>query len=466
MKNIVVIGAGYVGLVTGACFAQKNNRIIIVEHNKDKIASLLAGKVPFYEPGLDDYVTQGIQEEKLIFVNELEQALAYNPELIFSCVGTPSSDDGSADLSQVWNVAHQIGKHLNQYCVIVNKSTVPVGTAQKVESIIQQELALRNLSIPFDVASNPEFLKEGDALNDFLYPDRVVIGVTSEKAQAILSELYAPFINVQEQLLVMNPASAELTKYAANAMLATRISFMNQIALLADKVGANIDDIKQGIAKDRRIGSAFLNAGIGYGGSCFPKDVKALVFMGNLYQQPMTLVQEVDEINTLQRKIFIDHIIAHYGPNIAHKKIGIWGLSFKPETDDIRYSPALDVIPALLQKGAHIIAHDPIATENIKQVFGKTITYAQTPEKVLEDAHCLLILTDWKQYTSCAIQKFNLLQDHLVFDGRNCFDPKIMHTAGITYHCIGRNKNISYDEKQETTIIPSRRDTMHEHINS
>ncbi len=439
MKKIVVIGAGYVGLVTGACFARKENNIIIVEQNKEKIQALLNGQVPFYEPGLDEFVTQGIATNKLVFVNSVSQALEQNPEIIFSCVGTPSSADGSADLSQVWTVAREIGKHLNNYCVIVNKSTVPVGTAKKVEALINEELAQRSLSVPFDVVSNPEFLKEGDALNDFIYPDRVVVGVTSSLAEHILYQLYKPFITDEQQFVVMNRESAELTKYAANAMLATRISFINQIALLADKVGANIDHIKQGISKDKRIGSAFLNAGIGYGGSCFPKDVKALVHMGIEYQQPMTLVQEVDRVNSAQRIHFIKTILKHYGTSIAHKHVGIWGLSFKPETDDIRYAPALEVIQKLRENGAKITAYDPIATNNIKAFIGDDITYAKTPDEIIHACDFLVILTEWKTFLRFQPTSFLALKDKTIFDGRNCFDPALMSMAGITYICIGKN---------------------------
>ncbi len=439
MKKIAVIGAGYVGLVTGACFAQKDNTVTIVEHNKEKIQALLNGQVPFYEPGLDEFVANGIATKKLMFVNSVSQALAQNPEIIFSCVGTPSSEDGSADLSQVWAVAREIGKHLDNYCVIVNKSTVPVGTAQRVEALINEELAQRNMSVPFDVVSNPEFLKEGDALNDFVSPDRVVVGVSSSLAEHILLQLYKPFIIDEKQFIVMNRESAELTKYAANAMLATRISFINQIALLADKVGANIDHIKQGIAKDKRIGSAFLNAGIGYGGSCFPKDVKALVHMGIEHQQPMTLVQEVDQVNSVQRIHFIQTILNHYGTNIANKHAGIWGLSFKPETDDIRYAPALDVIQKLREMGTRITAYDPIATNNIKAVVGNSISYATTPDQILHACDFLIILTEWKEFSHFQPISFLPLKDKTIFDGRNCFDPALMSMAGITYVCIGKN---------------------------
>lgn len=439
MKTIAVIGAGYVGLVTGACFAQKDNTVIIVENNNDKIKSLLNGIVPFYEPGLPELVSNAIANKKIIFVNNVKQAIEYNPEIIFSCVGTPSSSDGSADLSQVWAVAREIGRTLAGYAVIVNKSTVPVGTAQKVEALIHEELQKRHTAIPFDVASNPEFLKEGDALHDFLSPDRVVIGTISPLAENILYQLYKPFITDDAQIIIMNRESAELTKYAANAMLATRISFMNQIALLADKVGANIDHIKNGISKDKRIGGAFLNAGVGYGGSCFPKDVKALVHMGIEHQQPMTLVQEVDRVNSAQRIHFAKTIVDHYGADIAHKHAGIWGLAFKPETDDIRYAPALDIIYKLLGKGAKVTAYDPIAMPNVQAVLGDNIMYAPTPEHVLHNCDFLIVLTEWKTFLHFQPTSFLALNDKTVFDGRNCFDPTTMAMTGITYKCIGKN---------------------------
>ncbi len=462
MKKIAVIGAGYVGLVTGACFAQKNHTVIIVERDNDKIISLLNGIVPFYEPGLSDYVTQGIANQQLIFVNTIAQALEYGPEIIFSCVGTPSNANGSADLSQVWAVAHEIGKKIKSYCLIVNKSTVPVGTAQKVEAIIHEECTKRNVAIPFDVASNPEFLKEGDALNDFLLPDRIVVGISSPLAQNILYQLYKPFIKHDEQFICMNRESAELTKYAANAMLATRISFINQIALLADKVGANIDDIKQGISKDKRIGAAFLNAGIGYGGSCFPKDVKALVHMGIEHQQPMTLVQEVDHVNSVQRSHFIKTIVDHYGNNLADKHAGIWGLSFKPETDDIRYAPALDVIYKLLGKGTKITAYDPIASNNVKAIINDSINYATTPEQILNSCDFLIILTEWKTFMKFLPTDFLTLKDKTIFDGRNCFNPTLMTMAGLNYFCIGKNSTRNETPKTENHSLKKQYHEQHQ----
>ncbi|MFA5075143.1 MAG: UDP-glucose/GDP-mannose dehydrogenase family protein, partial [Candidatus Babeliales bacterium] len=370
MRKIAVVGAGYVGLVTGACFAQKDNFVIIIERDQNKIENLLQGKIPFYEPGLDLLVSRAIDHKKIIFVDNLKQALNQKPEIIFSCVGTPSLPNGAADLSAVWGVVKEIGQNLSDYCLIVNKSTVPVGTAAKVKEIIKQEILKRNLDIEFDVASNPEFLKEGDALDDFLNPDRVVVGVENEKAEKILFDLYKPFLKSEEQFLSMNWSSAELTKYASNSMLATRISFMNQLALLADKIGADINQVKLGMSKDRRIGSCFLNAGIGYGGSCFPKDVQALIYSGQEYNQEMSLIKEVENINNKQRLLFVDQILNYYGNNILNKNIGIWGLAFKPETDDIRCAPSIDIINKLLEKKVKITAYDPVAWQNIKNIFG------------------------------------------------------------------------------------------------
>ncbi len=439
MKKIMVVGAGYVGLVTGACFAQqRDNTVIIVENNQRKIDTLLAGKVPFYEPGLDALVQQGIMYKKLIFVNTIEQALAYKPELVFSCVGTPSLPDGSADLSSVWAVAKEIGQHINNYCVVINKSTVPVGTAQKVRSIIEQQLATRQVSCNFDVVSNPEFLKEGDALNDFIKPDRVVIGTQSPQAIKLLRDLYSPFLASPEQLVVMNEPSAELTKYAANAMLATRISFINQIAQLADKVGANIDDIKIGISKDKRIGGNFLNAGIGYGGSCFPKDVKALVAIGLDHNQPMTLIHEVEQVNNNQRNWFVKKILKHYGPDITQKRAGILGLAFKPETDDIRCAPSIDIITMLLDKNVNISVYDPVATENVRALFKHTISYAQSALELLTTCDFVIILTEWKEFLQLQPEQFLTLTDKTIFDGRNCFNPHDMRRIGIKYLSIGR----------------------------
>jgi len=448
VKKIAVIGAGYVGLVTGVCFAQKeDNFVTVIERDSNKINELLAGRVPFYEPGLSQLLQQAIENNKIVFVNSIKDIFKNNnPEIIFSCVGTPSLPDGDADLSFVMDVAHEIGTNLNKYCLFINKSTVPVGTAKEVENIIVQELKSRDLDIEFDVASNPEFLKEGDALNDFLNPDRVVAGVKSQRALSILLNLYKPFLKDLEQFVVMNVESAELTKYASNAMLATRISFVNELALFADKVGADIFDVKIGMSKDKRIGAAFLNAGIGYGGSCFPKDVKALIQMGKKLKQPMNLVTAVDDVNEKQRNIFIDKILDFYKDEIENKIVGIWGLAFKPETDDIRSAPSIDVIKKLLEKKCKILAYDPQAENNIKSIFGENVFFASSASQVVNSSDFLIILTEWKDFLKFNAHDFKRLNDAVVFDGRNMFDPEIMKKEGIKYFCIGRN-SVNYSDE-------------------
>lgn len=439
MKKIAVIGAGYVGLVTAACLAQKNNIVTVVERDLQKITSLLNGKMPFYEPGLDHLIMSALHTKHLIFVNNIAQALEDDPEIIFSCVGTPSQEDGSADLSYVWHAASEIGKSLKSTALIVNKSTVPVGTAQRVKQIIETELTRRSTTLEFHVASNPEFLKEGDAINDFLMPDRIIVGVETDKAERLLTDLYYPFLSHGAQLVRMSIASAELTKYASNAMLATRISFMNQMALLADKLDADITDIKKGMALDKRIGGAFLNAGLGYGGSCFPKDIKALVHMGKMHDQPMSLVEEVERVNEQQKQLFTEQILQHYNNTVTGKKIGIWGLAFKPETDDIRCAPAIDVIATLLKKGASVIAYDPAAVHNMQAVFKEGVSFVKTADDVLKNADCLVILTEWQEFLHTDFEKFTVLKDNVVFDGRNCYTPDQLHHYGIKYVTIGRN---------------------------
>lgn len=448
MVKIAVVGAGYVGLVTGACLAQKGYFVTLVENNQNKINSLLNGQVPFYEPGLDELVKENINSKRMSFVSTIKEVLEQKPEVIFSCVGTPPHEDGSADLSYVLQVALEVGKSITQYCLIVNKSTVPVGSAQKVKQVINTQLADRGVSVEFDVASNPEFLKEGDALNDFLNPDRIVIGVQSKRAQEILSRIYSPFITNQDQLLVMNIESSELTKYASNAMLATRISFMNELSNLAEKVGADINQVKIGMAKDRRIGQFFLNAGIGYGGSCFPKDVKALVATGSEYDCPMTVIQAVEDVNDKQRILFAEQILKYFGNSISKKHLGIWGLAFKPETDDLRCAPSLDIVKILLENGAKVTVYDPVATENFRAIFGNQINYADRSEEILNQCDSLVILTEWKEFLKYKPTDFSTLKEKVIFDGRNCFDPIDMYYSGIKYFCIGRNsltKNIQKD---------------------
>ncbi|MFH1254741.1 MAG: UDP-glucose/GDP-mannose dehydrogenase family protein [bacterium] len=439
MVKIAVVGAGYVGLVTGTCLAQKGYFVTIVENNQNKINALLNGQVPFYEPGLDELVKENINSKRILFVSTIKEALEQKPEVIFSCVGTPPNEDGSADLSYVLQVAVEVGKSITQYCLVVNKSTVSVGSAEKVKQVINTQLADRGVSVEFDVASNPEFLKEGDALSDFLNPDRIVIGVESKRAQDILTRIYSPFITNEDQLLVMNIESSELTKYASNAMLATRISFMNELSNLAEKVGADINQVKIGMAKDRRIGPFFLNAGIGYGGSCFPKDVRALVATGLEYDCPMSIVQAVEDVNDKQRLLFTQQILKYFGDTISTKHLGIWGLAFKPETDDLRCAPSLDVVKILLENGAKITVYDPVAAEPFRALFANQVNYAKTSKEILEQCDGLIILTEWKEFLKYKPTDFNTLKEKVVFDGRNCFDPIEMHYSGIKYFCIGRN---------------------------
>ena len=442
MKKIAVIGAGYVGLVTGACLAQKGNTVTIIENNKQRVEQLLKGKIPFYEPYLATVVTDALDKKNLTFASTIKEGLATSHDIVFLCVGTPSLAGGGADLSAVYQAAKEVGECINEYTLVVNKSTVPVGTTLKVKAIIQQELAARNALVPFDVASNPEFLKEGDAINDFLMPDRIVVGVETEQASEILYELYKPLISSDHQFLDMSIPSAELTKYAANAMLASRISFMNQLAQLADKMGADIEQIKMGMAKDKRIGSHFLNAGVGYGGSCFPKDVAALIQMGAEHHYPMTLAKEIENINHVQRIWFASQITNHYGPTLATKTVGIWGLSFKPETDDVRSAPSIDIIATMLEQGATVIAYDPVAESNIAKIYGDAVTFMPSHKAVLEQADFLIIMTEWKEFLTTPATALLKLKDKTVFDGRNCFSPYDMHALGIQYFCVGRNSTI------------------------
>ncbi len=460
MKQIGIVGAGYVGLVTGACFAEKGHSVVIIERNPDRINMLNQSKVPFYEPGLEAVVQNCVKKGTLSFVSSVSQAFEKSqPTLIFSCVGTPSLDNGAADLSQVWDMAAEIGEHLSSYAVIINKSTVPVGTAHQVKMIIQEKLNERGVSLSFDVASNPEFLKEGDALSDSRIPDRIVIGVDSSCAEKELRELYEPLVEQKERLVVMRIASSELTKYASNAMLATRISFMNQVALLAEKVGADIDEIKNGMSYDKRIGGLFLNAGIGYGGSCFPKDVRALIQTGKEFNQEMSLVSAVDVINVVQRSWFMNKIIAYYHNNPSGKIIGLWGLSFKPETDDIRDAPSLDIIKRLLEYNCKLVVYDPVAMDHVKDLFGDKIAYAKNSKEVLELSDALVIATEWKEFLAYEPIDFRVLTDTVIFDARNCFCPLAMEDAGVAYFSVGRQGSERSNIDQEVkaaTINPAK----------
>jgi len=451
MSKITVIGAGYVGLTTAACLASKKNSVTVVEKNKNKIDLINQGKIPFYEPELAEIVLQGIKEKNLTFTTDIEKTLTEKPEFIFSCVNTPPQPDGSADLSAVYAVATEVGKNLLDETIFLNKSTVPVGTTKKTELIIKRELRKRNAQITFDVASNPEFLQEGSAVRNCLHPERIIVGAKSKETLNKIFDLFKPFIQKKEQFISMNVESAELTKYAANSMLAMRISFMNQLALLADKVGANIDEIKKGIASDHRIGNKFLNAGIGYGGSCFSKDIKALCFLGELKKTPLPLFEEIERANDRQREWFVQKVIDFYKNKIKNKRIGIWGLSFKPNTNDLRHAPSIEIVTQLLKKGATVIAYDPVVkAKEVTHLFPRNFQTTDTSREVLEKADCLLMLTEWDEFLSYKPSDFLTLTDKVLFDGRNCFDPKAVNKAGVEYISVGRNGG-----KRTLLVIPS-----------
>ena len=435
--NIAVVGTGYVGLVSGTCFAEMGNRVTCVDIDKTKIEKLKNGIVPIYEPGLDELVSRNIKAGRLFFTTDLTSCLD-DAEIVFSAVGTPPDEDGSADLKYVLDVARTIGKYMNKYLVLVTKSTVPVGTAQKVRKAIEEELDKRGKSIPFDIASNPEFLKEGNAIEDFMRPDRVVVGVESDQAKSIMEKLYRPFTLNGYPIMIMDVPSAEMTKYAANAMLATRISFMNELANLCEMVGANIDNVRKGIGSDARIGSKFLYAGCGYGGSCFPKDVKALINTGKQTGYPMRIIEAVDSVNESQKSIVYEKLHAIMEGNLAGKQIAIWGLSFKPETDDMREAPSLVVIEKLVAAGAQVKVYDPIAMEETKRRIGDVVLYCNDIYDAAIDADAILLLTEWKQFRmpTWAVIK-NVMRGNVIVDGRNIYDGAELRDHGFIYSRIG-----------------------------
>lgn len=437
--NIAVVGTGYVGLVSGACFAETGAVVTCVDIDKDKVERLTRGEIPIYEPGLDELVLKNIKAGRLKFTTSLADILN-EQEVVFSAVGTPPDEDGSADLKYVLQVAQTIGEHLNRHLVVVTKSTVPVGTSKKVKETIQKALDKRNVNVSFDVASNPEFLKEGNAIKDFMSPDRVVVGVESEKAKQILSRLYKPFLLNNFRVLFMDIPSAEMTKYAANSMLATRISFMNDIANLCELVGADVNMVRAGIGSDTRIGRKFLYAGCGYGGSCFPKDVKALIKTAEDNGYNLQVLKAVEEVNKSQKQVLFNKLCKVYGKdNLKEKTIALWGLAFKPDTDDMRDSTALVVINLLLEAGCHIKAYDPIAMNECKRRLGDKITYCKDMYEATLDADALLLLTEWQEFrlpTWDVIKR--VMKTPLLIDGRNIFDAKELNEAGFTYYGIGK----------------------------
>jgi UDPglucose 6-dehydrogenase len=443
--KVAIIGTGYVGLVTGTCLAEMGNTITCVDIDKRKIDMLRDGAIPIYEPGLEDIVKSNFESGRLTFTTDFASAI-HNNEVIIIAVGTPPAEDGSADLQHVLKVAETIGQTMKEPKIVVNKSTVPVGTGEKVRASVQKELTKRNLKLNFSVVSNPEFLKEGAAVNDFMKPDRIVIGCDSDEAKQKMQQMYQPFVLNGHRIIFMDIKSAELTKYAANAMLATKISFMNEIARVAEKVGADISAVRQGIGSDARIGFHFIYPGIGYGGSCFPKDVKALVRTARENGIPLEILESVEAVNQSQRKYFVDKISAHFQNNLKGKKFAMWGLSFKPETDDIREAPAIDIIEALVAAGAEVVAFDPIASENMIHHFKldhpEILKHFKTMDdqyEVLANADALLLITEWKPFRSPDFGKIKqLLKSPVIFDGRNQYDPEQMKISGFTYSCVGR----------------------------
>lgn len=426
------------GLVTGTCFAEIGVHVTCVDTNQDKIESLKKGIMPIYEPGLEDMVLRNVKAGRLHFTTSLEECLD-DVEVVFSAVGTPPDEDGSADLSYVLAVAHTIGRAMRKYVLVVTKSTVPVGTAKKVRAVIQEELDKRGEHISFDVASNPEFLKEGTAIRDFMSPDRVVVGVESERAEKLMSKLYKPFLLNNFRVIFMDIPSAEMTKYAANSMLATRISFMNDIANLCELVGADVNMVRSGIGSDTRIGRKFLYPGIGYGGSCFPKDVKALIKTAEQKGYRMRVLQAVEEVNERQKSLLFEKLKAYYGGELQGKTIALWGLAFKPETDDMREAPALVMIDRLLEAGCKVRAYDPIAMDECQRRVGDRIVYATDMYDAVLDADALLLLTEWKEFRlpSWAVIR-KAMHQPLVLDGRNIYEKKEMEEQGFAYGCIGK----------------------------
>ena len=436
--KIAIVGTGYVGLVSGTCFAEMGADVTCVDVNEEKINNLLQGVIPIYEPGLEEMVKRNVASNNLHFTTKLEECLD-DVEIVFSAVGTPSDEDGSADLSYVLEVARTVGRHMNHYLVLVTKSTVPVGTAKKVKAAIQEELDKRGVQIEFDVASNPEFLKEGAAIKDFMSPDRVVIGVESEKAMKTLERLYHPFLLNSYRIIFMDIPSAEMTKYAANAMLATRISFMNDISNLCDLVGANVNSVRKGIGADVRIGNKFLYSGCGYGGSCFPKDVKALLKTGEEYGYEMSVIKGVEKVNERQKHLLFEKFKKQFDGDLSGKTVAIWGLAFKPETDDMREAPALVLIEDLLAAGCQVRVYDPIAMTECKRRIGEVVYYANDQYDALDNVDALMLVTEWKTFrlpTWNIVKK--IMRTPFIIDGRNIYNREELENLGFVYEGVGQ----------------------------
>lgn len=436
--RIAVVGSGYVGLVSGACFSEMGAEVVCIDTDASKIEQLKNGRIPIYEPGLDAIVQKNMQSGRLSFETDLASCMD-GIEIVFIAVGTPPDENGDADLRYVFEVARTFGSAVKEYALLVTKSTVPVGTSRRIQQVVRQELARRGAEVEFDVASNPEFLKEGDAVDDFMKPDRVVVGVESEKAKAIMERLYKPFMMNNYRLIFTDIPSAEMIKYAANSMLATRISFMNDIANLCELVGADVNMVRKGIGADSRIGSKFLYPGCGYGGSCFPKDVKALIKTAEKNGYPMRVLKAVEEVNERQKSILFEKLLKHYSGNLKGKQIALWGLAFKPETDDMREAPALVLIDKLIEAGASVKVYDPIAMDECRRRIGDKVVYATDMYDAVLDADALLLVTEWKEFRmpSWGVLK-KTMKKAMVIDGRNIYEKKEVMDVGIYYFCIGK----------------------------
>lgn len=436
--KISVVGTGYVGLVSGTCFAETGVDVVCVDIDQKKIDMLNNGQIPIYEPGLGDIYKRNIEKGRLSFTTNIQDSLK-DADAVFIAVGTPPDEDGSADLKYVLNVAREVGRYMDHYVVVVTKSTVPVGTSHKVKAAVAEVLQKRKCDIPFDVASNPEFLKEGSAVADFLKPDRIVVGVESEQAIKVMKRLYKPFLLNGHPILFMDIASSEMTKYAANSMLATKISFMNDIANLCELVGADVSMVRKGIGSDARIGNHFIYPGTGYGGSCFPKDVQALIRIGDEKGHSLEILKAVENVNNRQKSVLVGKIQQHFGGDLAGKKFAMWGLAFKPKTDDMREAPSLVIIEHLLKAGAEVVAYDPVAMHETQRILGDTIGYAKDEYDACLDADALILVTEWSEFRMPNFRVLGkLLKNRLIFDGRNIYEPEEMREEGFTYYSIGR----------------------------
>lgn len=437
IMNIAIVGTGYVGLVSGVCFAEMGADVTCVDIDKDKIAALRRGEVPIYEPGLEEMLRRNVEAGRLHFATSLAECID-SQQVVFSAVGTPPAEDGGADLGQVWAVARDFGRAVSRYTLLVTKSTVPVGTAEKIEAIVREELALRGEQVEFDVASNPEFLKEGAAIKDFMTPDRVVVGTTSQRARRLMSRLYKPFMLMGERIIFTDVRSAEMIKYAANSMLATRISFMNEIANLCERVGADVNMVRKGIGSDSRIGKKFLYPGCGFGGSCFPKDLRALIRTAEESGCRMSILEAVQQVNERQKGILFEKFMRHFDGRVEGRTVALWGLAFKPETDDVREAPSMVIIERLLKAGCRVKVYDPVAMASSREVLGERVEYGCDKYDAAQGADALMIVTEWKEFRMPSYSVLrSIMREPTIFDGRNIYDSEEAAEQGFTYYKIG-----------------------------